>query len=219
MLALSNGRDAVALCCERRRASRLEDFAALEKLGEVQPPPQEGAGGPAPRCCAYLGFAGLAADGRRLLDRARLFSENYRLRHGEDAGVQELALFIAGGWSGWSGWMGIGGVWGISLPCLCVRSVRIDHLLLASDSNSATTTHTSPHTTTTTTKQTRSTATPSSARTGPTAWPACWRASTTALLQTPPPPQPCCGPAYSPPGPRGPCRSAWVCASGRTASR
>lgn len=101
MLALSNGRDALALCCARRRASRLEDFAALEKLGEVQPPPLSGArgcngGGGGGSCCAYLGFAGLAADGRRLLDKTRLFAENHRLRHGEDPGVRELALFIAG---------------------------------------------------------------------------------------------------------------------------
>ena len=97
VLALSNGRDALALCCERRRVSRLEDSAALEKLGEVQPPSSAppaappGGGG-----ASYLGFAGLAADGRRLLDKTRLFAERYRLRHGEAPGVRELALFIAG---------------------------------------------------------------------------------------------------------------------------
>lgn len=117
VLALSNCRDALALCCERRRVSRLEDFAALEKLGEVQPPPvpvtgdQKGGAG----ACAYLGFAGLAADGRRLLDRTRLFAENYRLRHGEDPGVRALALFIAGERWGFGGiavlGVGLGASW------------------------------------------------------------------------------------------------------------
>lgn len=93
VLALSNGRDALALCCERRRASRLEDFAALEKLGVVQAPGVGSGLG-----CAFLGFAGLAADGRRLLDKTRLFAENHRLRNGEDPGVKELAFFIAGAW-------------------------------------------------------------------------------------------------------------------------
>ncbi len=70
---------------ERRRASALEDdFAiSLEKVGEVQ----EG---------AYLGFAGLAADGRRLLDRTRLFAENYRLKYAELPGVRDMALFVGG---------------------------------------------------------------------------------------------------------------------------
>lgn len=54
----------------------------MEKVGEVQ----EG---------AFLGFAGLAADGRKLLDRTRLFAENYRLRHAELPEVKELALFVA----------------------------------------------------------------------------------------------------------------------------
>lgn len=85
VVALSNGRDSLALCVERRRASALEDdFAvSLEKVGEVQ----EG---------AYLGFAGLAADGRRLLDRTRLFAENYRLKHAAMPGVRDMAMFVGG---------------------------------------------------------------------------------------------------------------------------
>jgi 20S proteasome alpha/beta subunit len=107
VLALSNGRDALALCCERRRASRLEDFTAVEKLGEVQPPAPASASS---RCrAAYLGFAGVAADGRRLLDKARLFAENYRLRHGEDPAVRDMALFVAGGWCCGVVWCGV--VW------------------------------------------------------------------------------------------------------------
>lgn len=84
---MSNGRDALALCIERRRASALEDdfVVSLEKVGEIQ----EG---------AYLGFAGLAADGRRLLDRTRLFAENYRLKHAEMPGVRDMALFVGGEW-------------------------------------------------------------------------------------------------------------------------
>ncbi|KAM3575776.1 hypothetical protein VYU27_002264 [Nannochloropsis oceanica] len=83
VVALSNGRDALALCVERRRASALEDdfMISQEKVGEIQ----EG---------AYLGFAGLAADGRRLLDRTRLFAENYRLKHAELPVVKDMALFV-----------------------------------------------------------------------------------------------------------------------------
>ncbi len=83
MVALTNGKDALVLCVERRRASALEDLVvSLEKIGELQ-------------TGAFLGFAGLAADGRRLLDRTRLFAENYRLRTAEPPGVRELAQFVA----------------------------------------------------------------------------------------------------------------------------
>ena len=99
VVALTNGRDAVAICAERRRRSRLEDFVSVEKLAQVQ---GQGRGSVALTSnsngggVCYLGVAGLAADGRRLLDKTRLFAENYRLRHAEDPAVKELAHFIAG---------------------------------------------------------------------------------------------------------------------------
>lgn len=84
MVAVSNSQDALALCVERRRASALEEPGiAWEKVGEIQ----QG---------TYMGFAGLAADGRRLLDRTRLFAENYRLKYAELPGVKDIAYFIGG---------------------------------------------------------------------------------------------------------------------------
>ena len=108
-MALSNGKDGLALCVERRRISPLQDFLPLEKIGEIihvhhhqlhddleEEDRERGTETSSPEVAVYMGFAGLAADGRRVLDKTRLYVENYRLKHAETASMEEVAHFIAG---------------------------------------------------------------------------------------------------------------------------
>jgi 20S proteasome subunit alpha 4 len=82
-VALSNQRDSVVLCVERRRSSPLEHFSTSEKISEVQDN-------------VFITFAGLAADGRRLVDKTRVFAETHRFRLSEPASVRDIAVHIAG---------------------------------------------------------------------------------------------------------------------------
>lgn len=43
-----------------------------------------------------MAVAGLAADGRRLLDRSRLFSENHYYQTADHTTIHDIALHIAG---------------------------------------------------------------------------------------------------------------------------
>jgi 20S proteasome alpha/beta subunit len=83
VVALSNGRDWCAIVAERRRASPLEDFVTTEKVCITQ----DG---------LFVAFAGLAADGRLLIDKARVFCENFRLTNAEAVTARSLAEYIAG---------------------------------------------------------------------------------------------------------------------------
>lgn len=112
MVALSNGKDGLALCVERRRISPLQDFLPLEKIGEIihvhhhhhqllhhdleEKDRDKVKETSSPEVAVYMGFTGLAADGRRVLDKTRLYVENYRLKHAETPSMEEVAHFIAG---------------------------------------------------------------------------------------------------------------------------
>jgi hypothetical protein len=44
----------------------------------------------------WMAVAGLSADGRRLLDRSRLFSENHYYQTADHTTIHDIALHIAG---------------------------------------------------------------------------------------------------------------------------
>lgn len=43
-----------------------------------------------------MGFAGLGADGKALIDKTRLYAENFRLQYTENPLLRDLATSIAG---------------------------------------------------------------------------------------------------------------------------
>jgi len=77
------GSDCVVLAVERKVAAKLQDARALKKIVQLDNH-------------IALAFAGLTADARQLVNRARVECQSFRLTLGEPASVEHIARHIAG---------------------------------------------------------------------------------------------------------------------------
>ncbi|OIR58841.1 MAG: 20S proteasome subunit alpha 4, PSMA7 [Amphiamblys sp. WSBS2006] len=77
------GADFIVVGIEKREANFLQRGESAKKLEKV-------GGG------LWIGFSGLGADARTLIDRARVESQSYRLRYDEGIGIEALARYVAG---------------------------------------------------------------------------------------------------------------------------
>jgi len=76
-------RDCVVLAVERKQVARLQDPTSVQKIFDVDEH-------------TVVTYAGLTADARVLIDRARLESQSYRLTYGAPPSVERLSRTVAG---------------------------------------------------------------------------------------------------------------------------
>ena len=77
------GRDAVALVVEKKTTARLQDARSINKIHSIDEN-------------MLLSFAGLTADARVLVNRARVEAQSYRLTLDEPCSVEYMTRYIAG---------------------------------------------------------------------------------------------------------------------------